>query len=174
MYASEKYNLQILKELCLKFLSTNVNYENAFVIFNATHNFNIDDLKSTSLQYIFQHADVCLQSKSFLSMSKECVKLVIKADDLACKEEIIYENVLKWAKKRCEEKKLSVTDDHIRTVLGDLLYCIRFPLIQRKYFTDNISERSILTPSEIISIYHPPRMINTNYCQSNCVHIAMV
>jgi hypothetical protein len=47
----------------------------------------------------------------------------------------------------------SVNDENIRQVLGELLYLVRFPIMARKYFTENVSKKSLLSYEEIINVY---------------------
>jgi BTB/POZ domain-containing protein 1/2 len=70
-----------------------------------------------------------------------------------CKEEIIYQKIIDWSTNRCQQQDLTVNDENIRQVLGDLLYLVRFPIMERKYFTENVSKKSLLTLDEIVKVY---------------------
>jgi hypothetical protein len=48
---------------------------------------------------------------------------------------------------------ISCFDENIRQVLGDLLYLVRFPIMERKYFTENVSKKGLLSHEEIINVY---------------------
>jgi hypothetical protein len=86
-------------------------------------------------------------------LSPECLRLVIESDDLKCKEEVIYQKIIDWSTQRCHDQNLTVNDENIRQVLGDFLYLVRFPIMERKYFTENVSKKSLLTLDEIIKVY---------------------
>jgi hypothetical protein len=58
-----------------------------------------------------------------------------------------------WSTKRCHDQNLTVNDENIRQVLGDLLYLVRFPIMERKYFTENVSKKSLLILDEIVKVY---------------------
>jgi hypothetical protein len=47
----------------------------------------------------------------------------------------------------------SILYENIRQVLGELLYLVRFPIMARKYFTENVSKKSLLSYEEIINVY---------------------
>jgi hypothetical protein len=57
--------------------------------------------------------ELCLESKSFLSLSPECLRLVIESDDLKCKEEIIYQKIIDWSTKRCQDQNQTANDESI-------------------------------------------------------------
>jgi BTB/POZ domain-containing protein 1/2 len=86
-------------------------------------------------------------------LSPECLRLVIESDDLKCKEEIIYQKIIEWSTNRCQVQNLTANDENIRQVLGDLLYLIRFPIMERTYFTEDVSKKSLLTSDEIVKVY---------------------
>jgi hypothetical protein len=64
---------------------------------------------------------------------------------LDCTEEIIYQKMIQWAEQQCRKeqhvtgndgKRVTANDKQLRKVLGDLIYLIRFPIMQCKYFTE--------------------------------------
>ena len=162
MYASEKYMLDVIKNECKKFLAGNINEDYACVVLQTAHSFYLEDLQNDALQFIFSHGQSCLESTSFLSLSSGCVKLIIESDKLNCTEEIIYQKMIQWAKQQCKKeqhvtgndgKRVTAKDKQLRKVLGDLIYLIRFPIMQRKYFTEKVSTKNVLTLEEMVAIY---------------------
>jgi hypothetical protein len=97
MYASEKYMLDVIKNECKKFLTANINEDYACVVLQIAHTFQLEDLQKDALQFIFSHGKSCLESTSFLSLSSECVELIIESDKLICTEENVYEKMIEWA-----------------------------------------------------------------------------
>ena len=153
MYGSEKYMLHNIKDKCSHYLQSCVDEEGVCVVLQTAHDFHLDDLRTNALKFILSIGEPCLQSTSFLSLSPECLRLVIESDDLKCKEEIIYEKILEWSTTRCQHHNLPVNDENISQVLGDLLYLVRFPIMERTYFTENVSKKSLLSHEEIINVY---------------------
>ena len=68
MHASEKYMLDVIKIQCKKFLTVNINDDNACMVLQTTHNFHLEDLQKEALQYIFSHGQSCLKSTSFVGL----------------------------------------------------------------------------------------------------------
>ncbi|VDI53798.1 BTB/POZ domain-containing protein 6-like [Mytilus galloprovincialis] len=153
LYGAEKYMLQTVKSECSQFLSTLIDEDHACVVLQTANDFHLEELKHKSLQYIHRHGKQCLVSESLSSLSPECLKLVIESDSLKCKEDFIFEQVVKWGEHKCGDKDMPLTDDHIRESLGDILHDIRFPLMDRKYFTHHVSTRHILSSDEIIRVF---------------------
>jgi hypothetical protein len=153
MYGSEKYMLHNIKDKCIHYLQASVDEERVCVVLQTAHDFHLDDLRTNALKFILSIGEPCLESKSFLSLSPDCLRLVIESDDLKCKEEIIYQKIIEWSRNRCQDINLPVNDENIRQVLGELLYLVRFPIMARKYFTENVSKKSLLSYEEIINVY---------------------
>jgi hypothetical protein len=54
---------------------------------------------------------------------------------------------------RSEEQNMTDNDEQLRKVLGDLIYLIRFPIMERKYFTNEVSTKNVLTLVEKVEIF---------------------
>ena len=145
--------LHNIKDKCSHYLQGSVDEERVCVVLQTAHDFHLDDLRKNALKFILSIGEPCLESKSFLSLSPECLRLVIESDDLKCKEEIIYQKIIDWSTNRCRNQNLTANDENIRQILGELLYLVRFPIMERKYFTQNVSKKSLLTLDEIVKVY---------------------
>jgi BTB/POZ domain-containing protein 1/2 len=186
MYASEKYMIDVIKIECKKFLTANINDDNACVVLQTSHSFHLEDLQKDALQFIFYHGKSCLESTSFIDLSSGCVKLIIESNNLLCTEDIVYQKMMQWAELQCmkvqhvtasneqlvtgndeqhvtvydeqhvtaiKEQHVTDNDEQLRKVLGDLLYLIRFPIMERKYFTNEVSTKNVLTLAEKVEIF---------------------
>ena len=54
---------------------------------------------------------------------------------------------------RSEEQNMTDNDGQLRKVLGDLIYLIRFPIMERKYFTNEVFTKNVLTLEEKVEIF---------------------
>ncbi|CAC5411604.1 BTBD3_6 [Mytilus coruscus] len=153
LYGSEKYMLQTLKDKCSDFLTSSVNGDHACVVFQTAHDFHMKDLEEEALNFIYKNGSASLESDDFLHLSSDCLKLILRSDQLICDETTIYQRMVQWAKLQCEEQSMPTTDENVRKSLGDLLYLIRFPLMTPKYFTDEVSSQKILTFEEKVGVY---------------------
>lgn len=153
IYGSEKYMIQNLKEKCYKFLTSNVNTDHACIVFQTAHDCYNEDLKIKAQNLIFKNGKKCLESIDFLHLSAECLKLIVESDNLNCDEGIIFQRMVQWAKLRCGEQNKPTTDESVRNSLGDLLHLIRFPCMEPRFFTEEVSSTNILTFEEKVKIY---------------------
>lgn len=153
IYGSEKYMIKNLRAKCDKFLTSNVNTKHVCVVFQTAHDFHMDDLQIKAMDLILEKGRQCLESDDFLQLSAECLKLIVESNNLNCDEGIIYQRMVRWAKQRCGEKKIPTTDESIRNSLGNLLHLIRFPCMEPKFFTEEVSSTNILTFKERVSVY---------------------
>ncbi|CAG2224276.1 BTBD3_6 [Mytilus edulis] len=126
LYGSEKYMLQLLKDECSAFLTSNVDVEHVCVVLQTAHDFNIEDLKTKVLNFIFKNGSGFLDSEDFLQLSAPCLKSVLNSDKFRCEEEHIYQRILQWGQQK---------------------------LMRPKYFTREVSCKSILTATEIIKVF---------------------
>ena len=88
-----------------------------------------------------------------VELSEACVEKVVGADELKSDEETVYNAMLRWAGRKCEQKGIDSSDENIRNVLGNLLRLIRFPLMAETFFTTVVSFRQILSKNEMLSIF---------------------
>ena len=145
--------LHDIRDKCLHDLESSVDKNRACVVLQTAHDLHLDDLQANVLNFILKSGESCLESKGFLSLSPECLRLVIESDDLMCKEEIIYQKIIEWSTHRCQDQNLPVNDENIRKVLGELLYLVRFPIMEQTYFTENVSKIKLLTVDELLKVY---------------------
>ncbi|CAC5406967.1 unnamed protein product [Mytilus coruscus] len=94
LYGSEKYMLQLLTEECNAILASHVNVDHACVVLQAAHDFNMEDLKTKVLNFIFINGSEVLDSKDFINLSAECLKILLGSDKFRCEEEHIYQKML--------------------------------------------------------------------------------
>lgn len=153
LYGAEKYMLTAVKKECSTFLTSLIDTDHACVVLQTANDFNIENLKFEAVQFIFGHGKACIESDMFLLLSSECLKIIIESNNLKCREELIFKRVLLWGENKCREQELAVTDENVRAAIGDLIYLIRFPLMERKFFTNEVSTRHILSPNEIINVF---------------------
>ena len=150
LYAAEKYDLEILKTQCDTFLSSiNKANTNALVSLGIAQKYNLEDLEQQCMTAIANNATMYLNSDDFCNLSQDVVKLIAECEKLCIGELELYNAVMTWAEFECSRKNLCYCDDHIKEVLGPVLYSIRFPLFDGKVFCEEMDKRNILTQSEI-------------------------
>ncbi|KAL3853691.1 hypothetical protein ACJMK2_017214 [Sinanodonta woodiana] len=153
LYAAKKYNLKGLVRNSLAFLQEGRSVENICVIFEQAYIYDDEEFMKTSLEFINVNGRSVLQSAAFLELSPDCVKKIVSADELHTDERTVLESVVKWGEAQCKKKNIEPSPTSIRSAIGDILYLIRFPLLEESYFTNVVSDMSILSDSEMVELF---------------------
>ncbi|VDI31961.1 speckle-type POZ protein [Mytilus galloprovincialis] len=153
LYAAEKYILSRVKQKCSDLLKTTARSSDAVVALSTATQFHLEVLQRESLQFIESNTSACLASVHANNLSKECVEIIIQSDYLSSTETDICKFFLAWTDKCIEAAHLERNPENIRSVVGNLLYLIRFPLVEKKYFSQCVSHTGILTLPEIVNVF---------------------
>ncbi|KAK3105759.1 hypothetical protein FSP39_005002 [Pinctada imbricata] len=154
MYASKKYCVDLLTEQCKDFVKINIINENACVLMDSALMLQEEDIYKSCLEKIKDNTESCIRSPGFTTISKETLKSITELDDLTIQEEVLFVQVTKWCDAECGRQQLEVTWENKRTVLGEILYDIRFPLMDPKYFAEKLGEAELLTDKEKVEIMY--------------------
>lgn len=152
MYASKIYILPILTERCRKFLVENMCQGNVCTILEQSVLYGEDLLVERCLKFIAPIVEPVFSAEDFLNLSQPALKTLIQYDFYCENEMKVYESCLQWAKEQCKKKELDVTDENLRTVLGDVIYQIRFASMQNANFTKIARQSDILTDKEKLDV----------------------
>ena len=182
LYAAEKYDLGSLKEKCDSFLSNECEKSgNALRAFEIAQKYSLVDLSKISLELVGQNAKEYFTSTEFTELARETIQALLGYDDIDMPEIEIYRAALRWAEAECNRKSLCKCDFHFRQVIGNMLYSIRFPLIDGDLFCKDISDRNVLTPEEKNDIFKhyvakepPPKTCFNSKPRINCSFVRVV
>ena len=156
LYTAEKYAVTDLVNLCRSFLETNITEETVCDIMENARIFNMTDLLTKCMDFIFQSqscAKMVFESSGFIRCGRECLMPLVKADELPLREEIIYKSLIRWAQHNCKKEGNDVEDStSIRTMLGNLIFHVRFPVMSLDTFWKDVGENDILSDTEKVQI----------------------
>ncbi|XP_069102833.1 BTB/POZ domain-containing protein 6-like isoform X2 [Argopecten irradians] len=152
MSVARKYCVDVLVSTCDQFLQRNISSENACFLMEESHVYAEDGLMAACLQVVTKNPQAALQSNTFVDLCNSCLKCITTSDDLAVDEGLLYKSVKKWAKKECTRHHLKVTGNNKRRVLGDILFTIRFPIMDQTFFLDQVCVDDVLTNDEVVDI----------------------
>lgn len=153
VYAAEKYMLATVKRECETVLKKTAKSEHATKSLQTAYQYHLSDLQKESIDYIEMNTKECLLSEYALSLSKDCLGLILKSDYLECSETDICQFILNWGKHQCALGKIDPSGRNIREALGTSLCLIRFPDVEMKFFSKEIVSSGLLTDDEMVSIY---------------------
>ncbi|KAL3881239.1 hypothetical protein ACJMK2_027695 [Sinanodonta woodiana] len=153
LYAAKKFNLRGVIDEALSYLQGEMYSENVCRILEAAHEHEEDTVYDRCLKFIHANAVDVLLSKGFTDLCSKCVKNVLKPDNVRADEILIFEALLRWADAECARGKTQPNDNNRRIVIGDLIFLIRFPIMDIKYFTERLSTGKLLTADEKLSLF---------------------
>ncbi|CAC5401246.1 BTBD3_6 [Mytilus coruscus] len=153
LYAADKYMLSRVKQKCSDLLKKTARSSDAVVALSTASQFHLGVLQRESLQFIESNTKACLASVHASNLSKECVEIILQSDYLSCTETDICKFFLTWTDKFIEAANVERNPENLRSVVGNLLYLIRFPLVDKTYFSQFVSHTGILTLPEIVNVF---------------------
>lgn len=156
LYAAEKYGVSDLVDICRSYLESNIGESTVCVIMENARIFNMADLLSKCINFIF-HCECAskriFSSPGFLDLSRKCLKALVESDDLILDETFIYRSLIRWARYNCEKEQKDNADlKQLREIMGDLIYDIRFPTMSLEKFWKDIVPDGVLLSEEKIQI----------------------
>lgn len=153
LYTAKKYCVQKLVRKCLAFLENGRSPDNICQILEQAHLYDEEDFRDKSLRYILDNARDVLKSSAFLDLCHECVKKIVSYDELQADEKTVLEAVTSWGENQCQKQNIENNSENLRTVLADVLYLVRFPLLGESFFTNVVSDLGLLTDKEKVELF---------------------
>ncbi|XP_052097602.1 BTB/POZ domain-containing protein 6-like [Mytilus californianus] len=153
LYAADKYMLAAVKRECETVLKQTAKSEHATKALQTAYQYHLSELQTESLDYIEMNTKSCLLSEHAVSLSKDCLELILKSDYLNCTETDICQFIFKWGKHQCDLAKLEPSGGNMREALGNILYLIRFPNVGMEFFSKEVTSSCLLTDDEMLCIY---------------------
>lgn len=113
-------------------------------------------LRNHCEELISENTTNVLTSSDFIECDREVLLNILKMDTINCKETEIFNACIKWARAACKHKNLDDTDvKNLRTVLGDVVYQIRFASMSMEEFTTlHKSHEGFFSSDESIEIFY--------------------
>ncbi|XP_067684547.1 BTB/POZ domain-containing protein 6-like [Haliotis asinina] len=152
LFLAKKYAVRGLEKLCLIFLETNLNAENACMILEQAHRFDEKWLYDKAYKLVLQKGNKCCASESFKCLSRDCFENVIRSDDLIILPQNAFEAAIGWAEAQCRREGTEITPANLRSILGDTVYRIPFTSMSEKFYVNNVVPKGILTDAEHLNL----------------------
>lgn len=120
-----------------------------FCTFVQQHEANLTGiLECKCFDYVFKNAKEVFSSSDFKYLPRAFLKHLLCHEYLVLDEKDILQATLLWASYNCEINGLEIDGENQRKVLNDILFDIRFPLLDNDFFMNYISDTKLLTESE--------------------------
>ncbi|WAR07026.1 BTBD6-like protein [Mya arenaria] len=142
-----------LKDRCFSFLLTEISADNVCVTLELAHSYTAEKIYERCFRFINGNAVDVLKASNFPDLCKECVDRVLTSDDLNADELEVYNALIRWADGSCARTRQCPTDKTCREVLGSLLFCVRFAIMDVDEFTHKLSMKDVLSLEEKVVLY---------------------
>ncbi|CAH4005144.1 unnamed protein product [Pieris brassicae] len=156
LYASKKYLLDTLTEICLEYIKTNTRIDNVIYILNQPDYLQDNELLTCALKLFCQHAYHLLQEhKEDISISSW--KKILEADEINIKEKDLIKIVFAWSTSYSKKYKFHTDTTDRRDILikTGLFSLLRFSALSIEDLDDIVKdELNLLLPDEILTIKH--------------------
>jgi hypothetical protein len=152
--AAEKYCVVQLKQKIIIIMNKVLNCEN--VLYFQDFLTFYPSTKDEDLAEIYRIIDnltvAVFKSNNFLQIGRETLSLLLKRDSLNITEVELYKSVVKYVDTSLMKKKIEINSSSRRAEMGDLIYLIRFTIMNEKEFLIPAKDK-ILNDEEIKEIF---------------------
>lgn len=153
MAAADEFGPRSLLQKCFTYLQEEMSSDNVCVTLEEAHKRNEDEVYNRCMQFIFVNAVDVLYAKGFGKLCRKCVTNIVKSDRLNADELVVYDGLVYWGQCECTRNHQQPTEPNVRQTLGDMLFYVRFPIMDVQQFTEKMSMKNILTAKEKIELY---------------------
>ncbi|KAH9400832.1 BTB POZ domain-containing protein [Tyrophagus putrescentiae] len=140
-------------KICVKYLESNLTAQNACLLLSQSRLFDETVLVERCFEVIDAQAELALASDGFTQIDSDTVRRILSRETLNAKEVVIFEAALNWATAECRRQKLEPTAENQRSILGDILFCVRIPAMTLEEFANGPAQVAILSVKEINDIF---------------------
>eukprot|EP00823_Brevimastigomonas_motovehiculus_P002383 TRINITY_DN145_c0_g3_i1.p1 TRINITY_DN145_c0_g3~~TRINITY_DN145_c0_g3_i1.p1 ORF type:complete len:561 (-),score=76.33 TRINITY_DN145_c0_g3_i1:66-1589(-) len=148
---ADKYQVDSLREHCIRCLEENANPRNVCTILEGSQKVMGDC--TTALKFFTENFYEVIEAKEYLYLSTDTFSTILKSNSICAAEVDIFCTANTWAAAECKRQKMSPTGVNKRRVLGDALKYIRFPVMSVTEIAKKVQTTGILTEDELFDIY---------------------
>eukprot|EP01083_Nonionella_stella_P091281 255194_1 len=182
LFAAQKYLIDSLTTKCLQFIKQIEDLNDWFVVFTKFEEspFQLQSklylnqiLNQDDTPYILQYKSLkFVQHQRFKYLKRETIILLINSDYLAAKEDDIWESLLRWTRFNASHKQRKHVTNSVdqkqdsenendnddsfsaseKALMDGFIGYIRFNQMDAMYFKENIVDKKVLPPSDVINI----------------------
>lgn len=126
MYLGHKYQVTECLDICSTFLKDNLTMDEICLGYQLAIHYRQDDLKAFCEREICLSTEEVLKTEGFLSCDWNVLLEIIRNNALGCREAVLLEACINWARQACKRNKLKNDGRNIRRQLKSIIYEIRF------------------------------------------------
>jgi len=151
-YAAKKYMLPDLVEECTKFLWRDLYPRNACLAYEFAKLFEEPVLLDKSLQLMTQQTVEVMSEPTWEDVEHGTLKIMLDNDFSSAPEILLFDGVNRWAGRECERRGEEVSAEKKRSILGEVLFLIRYLTLTAAEFAAGPAQSGLLTQQESFAI----------------------
>ncbi|XP_065057174.1 BTB/POZ domain-containing protein 6-B-like [Rhopilema esculentum] len=153
LYLAKKYIIPVLVKECISYLMENITIDNVLEVLHCARCFSEEKLERHCWSLVSRKTLAAVNTEAFLEVEKSLLTSILKKDSLTINEIDLFHAVKAWSEKECLRSGLEVNDINEKTVLGDLINLIRFPVMSAKEFAEGPARSNVLDVKDIKDIF---------------------
>lgn len=141
---------------CVRFLETKITAENLCKIYRMSIVYDLETVRIQCQYRIARNTKQIFATNSFFECDHEILLRILSFNYLNCTEMDVFNACIAWAKVKCKRMNLEAAKpEHLRTVLGDAVYQIRFTSMSIEEFAiAHKMVEGLFTHDEIVEILY--------------------
>ncbi|VDP37349.1 unnamed protein product [Schistosoma mattheei] len=145
LYATKKYILPRLTQICVEYLKDLITAENVCMMLDRSIFFDEIDLTRRCWHVIDVLAPDVLISQGLLTLNSNCVHDLVSRNTLNCQESEVFAAVGRWAGAECNRLGIRDVVSNRVQVAANILPLIRFPTMTLSDFAENVAYSGYLS-----------------------------
>ncbi|KAH8855971.1 BTB/POZ domain-containing protein 1 [Schistosoma japonicum] len=145
LYATKKYILPRLTQICVEYLKDLITADNVCMMLDRSIFFDEVDLTRRCWHVIDVLAPDVLASQGLLTLNANCVHDLVSRNTLNCQESEVFAAVGRWAGAECIRLGIRDVVSNRVQVAANILPLIRFPTMTLSDFAENVAYSGYLS-----------------------------
>lgn len=148
--ASQKYELEVVREACMTFMAEGVTASNACALYQSNAGGSDGDF---ALSFICQNAARVFESEGFEQLSEDKLLRLLGLEQLMISEAELFKAVLRWGSRQLIDSKQDITPVNVARVLINVLPKIRFHTMSAQEIATIVAPSRLLPPSQLLELF---------------------
>uniref|UniRef100_T1IMT1 BACK domain-containing protein n=1 Tax=Strigamia maritima TaxID=126957 RepID=T1IMT1_STRMM len=157
LYAAHKYMLYHLASQSMHRLSTQICCQNVLEVYQEVRLYDVEMHKGPvilkCLQTIDKDANEMFKTQAFGQLDSSILRMILSREFLqVASESAVFDAVSYWSSQECRRRKLELSNENRRKVLGKALFLVQYLAMSREEFLEGPSASGLLTDEECQAI----------------------
>jgi hypothetical protein len=148
---ARRFDLDVLKWSCAKYLKDGLTIANATFIFENSEKLLGDS--SFALRFIEENAEQILSTRGFRNLSLASLKVILQSDRLSAEEWQIWNGLVGWAAAECKRQNKDASEENLKKVVEPVLNLIRFPTMELTEMITHVKPTGVLSEGQMLVLF---------------------